>query len=113
MKTVICGGRHYRLTKADFEYLDRELADNKITMVLHGAATGADEGAAYWAESRKVYCRAYPALWLKLGKAAGPIRNRQMAQDCDRVIAFPGGIGTASMIDEAIKAGKAYVIRTI
>lgn len=41
------------------------------------------------------------------GKAAGPIRNQRMLDDGkpDRVLAFPGGRGTANMVKLAKAAG--------
>lgn len=48
-------------------------------------------GAGTWAD------------WKKHGKAAGPIRNGIMLRDGkpDMVVAFPGGRGTANMVDQA------------
>ena len=34
-------------------------------------------------------------------KAAGPIRNKEMAEYADAVALFPGGTGTESMFKEA------------
>ena len=50
---------------------------------------------------------AYPANWKKHGRAAGPIRNKQMLEEAkpDLVIAFPGGAGTANMVKQAREAG--------
>ena len=42
--------------------------------------------------------------WEHFGRAAGPIRNKKMAEYADAVILFPGGKGTASMLKEAQKA---------
>jgi predicted Rossmann-fold nucleotide-binding protein len=49
----------------------------------------------------------FPANWPKHGKGAGFIRNQQMLNEGkpDLMIAFPGGKGTADMIEKAIKAG--------
>ena len=49
----------------------------------------------------------YPADWDKHGKAAGPIRNKQMIDEGkpDLVIAFPGGRGTAGAVRLAKFAG--------
>src|SRR5690606_30354012 len=49
---------------------------------------------------------AYPADWRRHGRAAGPIRNQEMADaGADLCIAFPGGRGTADMVRRARAAG--------
>lgn len=49
----------------------------------------------------------FPADWNAHGKAAGPIRNQQMAQEADVLIAFWDGKsrGTKDMIEKATRAG--------
>jgi len=49
----------------------------------------------------------YKADWHLHGKAAGPKRNQRMLDHGrpKRVIAFPGGKGTADMVDRARVAG--------
>jgi hypothetical protein len=49
----------------------------------------------------------FPAQWSIYGKGAGYIRNREMAQYADALIAFWDGKskGTKNMIDEAKKQG--------
>lgn len=65
--------------------------------------------ASEWAAKRhgEVIERPFPADWVTLGKAAGPIRNQQMLDEAkpDWVVAFPGGNGTADMVRRARKAG--------
>ena len=70
-------------------------------------APGGDEGAAEWGKSEDLKVLAFPANWQKPGKAAGPIRNRQMIEQGkpDIVIAFPGGRGTANMVLQSMHAG--------
>jgi len=97
MKLIIAGGRTYRLTEQDIQRLD-ELG---ATEVVSGCATGADEDGQRWAESRGLPVRRFPPDWNRLGFAAGPRRNRQMAAYADAVILFPGGRGTLSMFNEA------------
>ena len=60
-----------------------------------------------WAKEIDIPCWGFPADWNSYGKAAGPIRNKQMLDEGkpDVVIAFPGGTGTANMIMQATKAG--------
>ena len=49
----------------------------------------------------------YPADWENNGRAAGPIRNRQMAEIANALIAFPLGEsrGTRNMIKLAQEKG--------
>ena len=63
--------------------------------------------AAWWAERRDIPCLRVPAEWSKLGRKAGPIRNALMLRlgQPNLVLAFPGGMGTRNMTDQAIAAG--------
>ncbi len=101
MKLIIAGGRNYRLTSMDIAMLDLL----KITEVVSGGATGADASGESYAGSRGYPVKRFPADWKAHGKAAGPIRNRQMAEYADGVALFPGGRGTESMHREAKRAG--------
>lgn len=101
MKTIIAGGRDYQLTEADFQWLDVQ----GITEVVCGGCSGADTGGFDWAWSRRIPVKTIVADWKAHGKAAGPIRNAEMARYAERCILFPGGRGTASMRREAMKAG--------
>jgi predicted Rossmann-fold nucleotide-binding protein len=78
-----------------------------IERVIHGGCRGADEGANDWAKSENIPVIACRADWKKHGKAAGPIRNREMIRlhQPDYVVALPGGRGTADMINAAEAAG--------
>ena len=66
-------------------------------------APGADRLARRWAEKRGIHFAEVPALWDFYGRqAAGPLRNVAMAFLMpDLVVAFPGGSGTASMVQIA------------
>lgn len=101
MKTIIAGGRYYQLTQDDCIALQ----DVGITEVVSGCQTGADTGGEEWAKVNRLPIKPFPADWDRLGHAAGPIRNRQMAQYAEAVVLFPGDRGTQSMFDEATKAG--------
>jgi len=101
MKTIIAGGRDYRLTEEDFRWLDAL----GITEVVNGGATGVDTDAKNWAVSRGIPVVTFHPDWNLYGKRAGPIRNYQMAQHAQQCILFPGGKGTASMKKEAENRG--------
>ena len=104
MKCIIAGGRDYTMTKQDIAWLDTL----GITEVVSGCCRGADEYGERWADHRGVPIKRFPADWSTHGKAAGPIRNRQMAEYCapnGAVALFPGGRGTESMRKIAISMG--------
>ena len=76
-------------------------------LIIHGAAMGADRWAVVWAARVNVPVKRFRANWDRYGKSAGPRRNQKMLDEGkpDLVIAFPGGSGTADMVDRARTAG--------
>lgn len=123
-RVLVCGGRNYgtppqgaipeELKKATIEraelnsFLDDLLFELGTFSMCHGGASGADTLAGEWAHRNKIEVKVYPADWNEYGKAAGPIRNQIMLADFDpdMIIAFPGGRGTAHMMNIARKAKK-------
>lgn len=101
MRTIIAGGRDYKLTEEDFAWLDS--LKPPITEVITGGARGADTGAFDWGWSRGIPVTTIVPDWKNLGRSAGPRRNRQMALIAERCVLFPGGRGAASMEEEARK----------
>lgn len=103
MKVLVCGGRKF----SDAELLFFVLDEIRPSIVVHGAAKGADALADLWARKRGVPCRRYFAQWLKYGNLAGVLRNQRMLdmEQPDLVVAFPGGRGTADMVRRAKSAG--------
>lgn len=105
MKTIIAGIRTLR------SYSPVELAITvsgfRPTEIVSGGAEGADRLGEYWAKIHEIPIKRFPADWAKHGKAAGPIRNREMAQYADALVAIWDGEsrGTKNMIDEARKRG--------
>ena len=60
------------------------------TVLVHGAATGADSIAAWIWAKWKLAVEAHPAEWEKHGKSAGPIRNQHMVSlGANLCLAFP------------------------
>lgn len=107
MRVLVTGGRSFENRALLFEAMDRLHEERGISTLIHGAAKGADTLAGEWAESRGVEVIACPADWRRYGRAAGPIRNKQMLVEHkpDLVVAFPGSTGTAHMVSIAEKAG--------
>lgn len=101
---LVCGGRDFFEQEEVFSVLDALHLIEPIGLILQGGAQGADLTAEEWAESRNIPFKREPALWRKHGrKAAGMIRNKMMLTqyDPDLVVAFPGGKGTANMVELA------------
>lgn len=59
------------------------------TLVSGGCPQGADRFAEILASQYAIPIKIHRAEWGKYGKAAGPIRNTLIAQDCDILIALP------------------------
>ena len=78
------------------------------TVIVSGGALGADAMAERYAREAGLPLEVYQADWKTYGKAAGPIRNQQIVDACDIVVAFWDGKsrGTKNTIELARKAGK-------
>lgn len=107
-KVIIAGGRSF----ADYELLttkcDALLKQKSTTLdivIISGTAKGADSLGERYALERGYAVEHFPADWKKYGRAAGMMRNAQMADIANALIAFWDGksSGTKNMIDTAMK----------
>lgn len=107
MRVLVCGGRDFSDIEMLTEFLDKLHKSSPVQVIIHGDARGADKLAGVWARDNLVPIEKYPADWTKYGKSAGFRRNTQMLVEGrpDLVVAMPGGVGTAMMVDIATKAG--------
>lgn len=105
-RVLVTGGRDYGDARRVFGELDILHRSFGVSVVIHGAARGADSLAARWATVRGVEEIACPADWARGGHAAGPVRNSDMLRNHkpDIVLAFPGGRGTEDMMRKALAA---------
>ena len=112
IRVLVCGGRDFEDRLVLYAVLDRLNATRGFAVVIAGGARGADTLAAEWAGERGVPAEVYMAEWGRLGRKAGPIRNRRMLDEGrpDLVVAFPGGKGTAGMIALARAAGCEVIV---
>jgi len=102
---IVCGGRDYSDRSFVYLNLNKMLEYDWNFVLVHGACRGADMLAAGWGEAAGVILEPHPANWNELGKAAGMIRNREMLETgVDGVVAFPGSVGTAGMVNMARRA---------
>ena len=107
MRVLVCGGRKFSDYQLLAQTLDALHCQRAFSLLIHGAARGADTLAHEWAEKNGVLINWYRADWNKYKKAAGPILNTRMLTDGkpQLVVAFEGGDGTADMIEQARAAG--------
>lgn len=78
---------------------------SKEVEIVSGGARGADKLGERYAKEHNLRLKIFPADWDKYGKRAGYIRNTEMAEYANCLIAFCDGKskGTAHMIDLAPK----------
>lgn len=112
MKVIIAGPRDFH----DYEVMYQAIRDSgfAIIEVVSGKATGADALGERWALESRVPLKEFPANWVEHGKAAGPIRNGQMADYADALIAvWDGKSNTGNMIKQARAKGLDVYVHTI
>lgn len=107
-RVIIAGSRtftDYSYLKASMDYLLKDHDDEII--VVCGKARGADTLGEQYAKERGYEVHYFPADWDSYGKAAGFIRNEEMAKNADALVAFWDGKskGTKNMIDLARQYG--------
>jgi hypothetical protein len=116
MRLIVAGSRDvedYELVSNTIHsFLAKENNGSLPDVVLSGTARGADRLGERWANDNGVSVKFYPADWGKYAKRAGYLRNQQMAENADALVAIWDGQsrGTMHMIHIAEKMGlKVYV----
>lgn len=105
-KIIIAGGRDFMDYNLLKEKTNKILQEKKVThkiVIISGCARGADTLGLRYASENAFDVEEYPADWNKYGKKAGYVRNVEMAENADALIAFWDGKskGTKHMIDIA------------
>jgi len=115
-KLIVAGGRDFndvdRIVQEGYGLMVNELKAFQV-VIVQGEARGADKCAHLAAQRLHLVCDSYPADWNTHGKAAGHIRNKQMADIAHGLLAFWDGEskGTANMIETMQKLNKNVRIR--
>ena len=87
-KVLICGSRDWTAHEPIRAWLSK-LQDMGFDTVIEGEARGADIIAREEAQLLGFTVMPFPANWRQFGRAAGPIRNRQMLDEQpELVLAF-------------------------
>lgn len=113
MKVIIAGSREVEDEILVFEAY--QLAKFVATEVVSGGCRGVDAAGEQFATDFNIPIKVFPADWIKYGKGAGPMRNRQMAKYADALIAIWDGKsrGTKNMIDEMNRLGKPVYVHLL
>lgn len=105
MRVIIAGTR----TITDYEAVCQAIRSSgfEITEVVSGHAQGVDRLGELWAHKHGLEVKLFKPQWDIQGKVAGPIRNRQMAEYAEALIAVwdSKSLGTKNMIDTAKRLG--------
>ena len=115
MKLAIVGCRDYNNKKFIFDSIKKEYNINEITCIISGGCSGVDNIAEEFARENNIKTIIYKPNWKLYGRAAGPIRNKLIIEDCDQVLAFwdNKSKGTKSSIDIANSLEKKIIIKYI
>lgn len=131
-RIIIAGSRYPKrdsgITPITYEVVDyvmRQMSGNggllsvfgDIKMIVSGCATGVDTLGIQWAvENGKEYKR-FPANWNANPKAAGPIRNRKMAEFADAAVVIvntkQSRKGSDDMISQMSHARKSVIVAEV
>ncbi len=106
LKVVIAGSRDLSDRRV-YTAIQEAMIGVDVTEIVSGCARGVDTVGEMWAADCGFAIKRFPADWKAHGRGAGPIRNRQMAEYGDILLAITNGSkGTANMIDQMEKFGK-------
>ena len=106
-KVIVAGSRSIN----DYALVERNLNQilkNKLSedvCIFCGMAKGVDSLGEQYAINHKLYLKMFPANWDRYGNKAGFLRNVEMAEGADALVAFWDGKsrGTQHMINIAKK----------
>ncbi len=115
MKLAIIGSRDFE----DYDFMKEcfegfvALRGGPPDMLVSGGAKGADSLARRLAEEKGIPFHEIDADWKKFGRAAGPIRNKQLVEFSDGALAFPLGLskgtrGCVKLFHAAKKMAKVF-----
>ncbi len=111
-KVIVAGSRTMRDYNLLRRKLDQLLSRQTDVEIVSGTANGADKLGERYAKDREYALKQFPADWEKYGKRAGYLRNAQMADYADALVAFwdAESKGTMHMIELAKAKGLKIVV---
>lgn len=113
MRVIVAGSRDV----TDRFIVHAAIAESglRITELVSGCARGVDRLGEDWARDNAIPIKRFPADWKKHGRAAGPIRNMQMAEYAEAaiIVCHTNSRGSESMIECARKKNLPSYIKVI
>lgn len=114
MKVIVAGSRSI----VDISEVQKAITESRfeITEVVSGTAKGVDKLGESYAVAHNIPVKKFPADWDRFRKKAGYLRNQEMAEYAEALIAIWDGEskGTAHMINIMKKIDKpVYVWKVI
>ena len=116
IKVIIAGTRDfndYAFLKKNVDYFLQGInPNNEEIEIVSGNARGADKLGERYAKEHNLPVKLFPGNWHKYGKRAGYLRNQEMANYSDVLIAFwdEKSKGTKHMIDIAKKQDLTVIV---
>lgn len=119
MKLIIAGSRNINLTvdqvqEAVVERWSTWGVVDGVSEVVCGLARGPDLAGKEWAKSMGIPVKEFPANWEQFGRKAGALRNIEMAEYADELLAYWDGKsrGTQHMIkDMENRKKKVHIVK--
>ena len=110
VRVVVAGSRSFQNYPLMCKELDK--IKDRIECIVSGDAAGADTYGCMYAHDNNIPIRHCPADWQKYGTAAGYVRNKQMGDYGDELVAFWDGVspGTNDIINYMKKLGKKVTV---
>ena len=108
MKVAVIGSRGFN----NYDLVKKTLSNIEITLLVSGGADGADSLGEQYAIENNIETKIFLPDWDKHKMAAGMIRNTDIVNESDVVVAFWDGTsrGTLDSINKAKKLNKKLII---
>lgn len=111
-RLIIAGSRTLHPEAAHISFALRQQGWAQIDEVVSGGAQGVDSAGEAWAHATGVPVKIFRPDWCAFGRAAGPMRNRHMAQYATHALVFWDGAspGTANLMAEMRQLDKPIAV---
>lgn len=108
MRVAVIGSRGFN----DYEKVKETLSKINITLLVSGGAKGADLLGERYAKENNIETKIFIPDWDKHGKKAGFLRNTDIIENAELVVAFWDGTskGTLDSINKTKEQNKKLII---